>query len=201
MRRLVPTTRPIERLLITSAAVLAALAASEALGETVTPQETSLQGRANALELDAETSEALIRTSLVKSGLGESRADRIVVALAGARKSLGRSSEAATRRAGLQLRERLDCADYDWLLFAGGVSNRVVVRSTAERQPGGLQPGDVILEYGGRRIFRVSDFKHFSRGTVPGQTARLVIERDGRRLALLVANPLAIAVAPERREP
>jgi hypothetical protein len=40
MRRLVPTTRPIERVLITSATVLAALAASEALGETVTPRSS-----------------------------------------------------------------------------------------------------------------------------------------------------------------
>jgi hypothetical protein len=68
----------------------------------------------------------------------------------------------AERLAELESEIRLEVGDedYDWLLFAAGKPNRVLVTDLISRSPGeraGLEKGDMILTYDGLKIFRPRD--------------------------------------------
>lgn len=56
----------------------------------------------------------------------------------------------------------------------------VVPRSPADKA--GLQPYDVILELNGKPVLDVNTFRNEIASTDPGQTARLAIMRDGKKL-------------------
>jgi hypothetical protein len=80
------------------------------------------------------------------------------------------------------LRQEIGEEDFDLLLYATGRKNRVVVDDVLRNSPGdraGLEPGDVVLSYEGRRIFKAPELK---RATVQGRRGdRVVIDvlRDG----------------------
>lgn len=103
------------------------------------------------------------------------------------------------------LREELGEEDFDRLLYATGRPNRMVVRNVLDRSPAfdaGLQPGDVIVRYDGRRIFSHGELK---RGTVGGEAGEFVtveVQRSGDLVTLdVVRGPLGVMLQAENRPP
>lgn len=106
---------------------------------------------------------------------------------------------------GRALREELGDDRYDWLLFAAGRPNRVIVQSVMERSPaseGGLQAGDAILSYGGTRLFDVSTLRDATTGGRAGESVAVDVARGGERLRLYVPRgPLGIRLEELRQRP
>lgn len=104
-----------------------------------------------------------------------------------------------------QLRGDLGDDRYDLLLYATGKRNRVVVKDLLQRAPGsdaGLQPGDEVLRYDGRRIFRTVELKDATVQGTPGERIALDVNRDGEVLRLYVERgPLGIQTRESRRLP
>jgi len=80
------------------------------------------------------------------------------------------------------MREEYGEERFDWILYAAGRKNRVVVDSVfGESAAGeaGLEPGDVILSYADSRVF---DGRELRQGTFEGELGELVLleyERNG----------------------
>jgi hypothetical protein len=71
------------------------------------------------------------------------------------------------------LRSEIGDETYDQLLYATGRNNRVVVHDVLRGSPGesaGLAPGDVLLSYNGRRIFKPAELVEATTRTKPGET-------------------------------
>jgi hypothetical protein len=103
------------------------------------------------------------------------------------------------------LQEELGEESYDWLLFATGEPNRVVVRDVLDQSPAreaGLESGDAILRYDGRRIFRVGELR---RATALGELGEFVgveVLRKGQAVELYVPRgPLGVLLKTESRAP
>lgn len=101
-----------------------------------------------------------------------------------------------------ELREEAGEEDYDLLLYATGRMNRVVIDGVLRDSPGdqaGLEPGDVVLSYEGRRIYKAPELK---RATIQGQVGdRVTIDvlRDGERVRVYaLRGPLGARLRPER---
>ena len=80
------------------------------------------------------------------------------------------------------LREELGDADYDRYLYATGQSNRVRVAEVIETSPGaqaGLQAGDVVLSYGGERVFNFRELIALTSAGEPGEMVAVELVRDG----------------------
>ncbi len=60
------------------------------------------------------------------------------------------------------------------------------VMSGSPAESGGLQSGDVIVEFEGRKTSEVPDLQRVVADTEPGKTARLTVLRDGKRQTLAV---------------
>lgn len=89
-----------------------------------------------------------------------------------------------------QLREELGDDAYERYLTANGRSTRVSVSSVLEGSPAlsaGLQPGDEIVRYDGRRVFSMDEITSLQMQGAAGQSVLLDIERDG--LLMQVALP------------
>lgn len=82
----------------------------------------------------------------------------------------------------LGLRQELGDEDYDLMLYATGQKNRAVIRDVLPNSPGesfGFQPGDVVLTYGGERIFRPRELRHATASGEPGEWVIVEVLRDG----------------------
>jgi hypothetical protein len=93
--------------------------------------------------------------------------------------------EVLARRAGL--REELGDGSFDLLLYATGRNNRVIVADVLRGSPGeraGLQPGDVLIAYGERRVFHPIELQHATTGGKAGDRVPVWVLRDGERLRL-----------------
>lgn len=80
------------------------------------------------------------------------------------------------------LREDLGDENYDYLLYAVGKDNRLVVgdvlkSSAAERA--GLEPGDIVQRYDGQRIFNRNELQTATTQGKAGSTVAVDIERRG----------------------
>jgi hypothetical protein len=80
------------------------------------------------------------------------------------------------------LREDLGEENYDYLLYAVGKDNRLVVgdvlkSSAAERA--GLEPGDIVQRYDGQRIFDRNELRTATIQGKAGSTVAVDVERDG----------------------
>ena len=106
---------------------------------------------------------------------------------------------------GRALREELGDDRYDWLLFASGRPNRVIVQSVMERSPAGdagLLAGDAILSYGGTRLFDVSALRDATTGGRPGESVPVDVARGGERIRLYVPRgPLGVRLEELRQRP
>jgi hypothetical protein len=102
---------------------------------------------------------------------------------------------------------RTDLGDdrFDLLLFATGRHNRVVVTDLLEGSPAqraGLQPGDEILSYADRRVFRGAELKHATTVGTAGERVPLEVLRDGSRVRVWVPRgPLGIRMQQASRPP
>jgi hypothetical protein len=105
----------------------------------------------------------------------------------------------------LELRAELGDERFDLLLFATGRHNRVVVTDLLSDSPAeraGVRPGDEILSYAERRIFRGMELKAATTEGEAGERVELVVLRDGSRERLWVPRgPLGIRMRPANRPP
>ena len=60
------------------------------------------------------------------------------------------------------------------------------VRGGSPAEKGGLRGGDVIVEFAGQKITNIYDYTYALDAAKIGQPARMVVERDGRRVTLEV---------------
>jgi len=86
------------------------------------------------------------------------------------------------------LREELgDDNVYDRLLYATGRQNRVAVIDVMRNSPAeqyGLQAGDVVLSYDGRRVFSARELQKATAAGEAGIMVLVEVERDGSRVNL-----------------
>jgi hypothetical protein len=103
------------------------------------------------------------------------------------------------------LREEHGDERYDWILFASGRNNRVVVDRVLPDSAAsevGLEPGDVFLAYDEERVFDAGALQRATSGGVFGETVGVDVLRDGERIRLYPSRgPLGVGLRVERREP
>jgi hypothetical protein len=104
-----------------------------------------------------------------------------------------------------RLREEHGDDRYDLLLYAAGHGNRVVVADVLADSPAsraGLEQGDVIRSYAGRRLFDMADLLRTTSGGEPGHPTELRIERNGEEIRYFVPRgPLGVRIRRDRRVP
>lgn len=85
---------------------------------------------------------------------------------------------------------------YDRYLYASGRPNRVVVGDVYQGSPAadiGLQPGDMLIELDGQRVYRTDDLLSIAANGSDGASVPLVVQRDGSYVQLYVPRgPLGI---------
>lgn len=95
-----------------------------------------------------------------------------------------------------RVRESIGDDSYDRYLYAMGQPNRVAVQQVLEGSPAqraGLRSGDLLLSYGGERLFTLNELVQHSRSGANGETVTLEIVRDGRLTHLYIPRgPLGI---------
>jgi hypothetical protein len=94
------------------------------------------------------------------------------------------------------LRAELGDADYERYLQADGRPTTVPVRDVLASSPAersGLQPGDEIVAYNGRRIFDMRELNALTLEGTPGESVVIDVRRDGQNLQLVMPRgPLGI---------
>jgi hypothetical protein len=95
------------------------------------------------------------------------------------------------------LRAELGDAEYEKYLQGTGRPTTISVRDVLPNSPAqavGLQPGDEILAYNGKRVFDIGELNQLTNALKPGQTVALQLERDGQRLQVYVqSGPIGIS--------
>ena len=89
------------------------------------------------------------------------------------------------------LRQELGDADYERYLESNGRSTRVAVSSVLESSPAqtaGLQNGDEIVNYDGKRIFSMTDLNQQTMQGEPGQNVVVDFMRDGVLMQVAIAR-------------
>lgn len=103
------------------------------------------------------------------------------------------------------VRDYLGDDGFDRYLYSVGTPNRVAVGSVIETSPAeqaGLRPGDVILSYGGQRVFQTGELIEMRSAGNSGEPVSLVIVRDGQRMQLTIPRgPMGVNTRPTRMEP
>ncbi len=103
------------------------------------------------------------------------------------------------------LRAELGDEDFDRFLYATGRPNRIVVRDTLTSGPAdqaGLQPGDAIVSYDGRRVFDTRSLIGMTQDGDFGAPTAVEVERAGERLVLYVPRgPLGVNMRSSVRKP
>lgn len=111
----------------------------------------------------------------------------------------------ATRNVELELRKDLGDELYDFMLFGAGRANRVLVRDVfrgSAAEAAGVQPGDVIVSYGGQRVFSPRELRGLTTRGQRGQPTSMQVQRGGQLLDLsLPAGPIGAPVRRARRAP
>jgi membrane-associated protease RseP (regulator of RpoE activity) len=72
----------------------------------------------------------------------------------------------------------------DWYDGKGALMERVMSDTPASRA--GLKAGDIILEYGGKKVESIAELRTMLRETKRGATVQLVILRDGKTRTVTV---------------
>lgn len=103
------------------------------------------------------------------------------------------------------LRAQLGEEALDRYLFASGERNRIRIQSVIDASPAaaaGMQAGDIIYRYGGRRIFSTSDLRTAMMSGNAGESVSVEVTRDGsRRSFYVIRGPLGVRLSPARIEP
>ena len=94
---------------------------------------------------------------------------------------------------------------WDQLLYASGQPNRVQVREVLEdstADAAGMLPGDVILRYGERAVFKIEWLQAATAHGVPGTPVSVEVMRDGEVLYLEVERgPLGTLIRNVQQVP
>lgn len=94
---------------------------------------------------------------------------------------------------------------YDRYLYATGQPNRVVVTSVIQESPAelaGIQDGDIILDYDGKRIFAWSELRDATSEGERGEYIRLTIQRKTERISLLLPRgPIGVRMGNKTIDP
>lgn len=94
------------------------------------------------------------------------------------------------------LRTEIGDDAYARYLEVQGQPTSVTVTQVMSGSPGnsaGLQPGDQLVSYSGRRVFDVADLRHQTMQGDPGEDVVIEVDRDGMRIQLTVPRgPIGI---------
>ncbi|MEE9606130.1 MAG: PDZ domain-containing protein [Myxococcota bacterium] len=94
---------------------------------------------------------------------------------------------------------------YDWALYTRGRPNRVRVTTVLAGSPAetaGIQVGDVVERYDGRRILNVRDLPGLTTAGSAGALTSMDVERGGETLRFYVPRgPLGVHIAPILQQP
>jgi hypothetical protein len=94
------------------------------------------------------------------------------------------------------LRRELGDAAYDRYLYASGQPNRIAVTSVIQTSPAetaGLRPGDILLQYGGERIYSAQQLTSLRSSGARGAPVTVDIIRDGQPLRITMPRgPMGI---------
>ncbi len=103
------------------------------------------------------------------------------------------------------IRRELGDDAYDRYLFASGRPNRVAVANVIETSAAervGLREGDVILSYGGERLFETGQLINLRSAGVRGEPVNLEIIRDGQFMRITMPRgAMGINTQPEVMDP
>lgn len=106
-------------------------------------------------------------------------------------------------RAGL--REEIGDESFDLLLYATGRNNRVLIADVLRDSPGdraGFRPGDVVLSYDGRRIFKTTGLQRATTQGRLGDGVVVEVLRGGEVIRLYPARgPMGFRLKPTRQMP
>jgi hypothetical protein len=94
------------------------------------------------------------------------------------------------------LRAELGDVDYERYLQADGRPTAIPVRDVLASSPAersGLQPGDEIVAYGGKRVFDMGELNALTLEGVPGESVVVDVRRNGQSLQLVMPRgPLGV---------
>jgi membrane-associated protease RseP (regulator of RpoE activity) len=103
------------------------------------------------------------------------------------------------------LRSELGDERYDWLLFASGQNNRVLVQSVLDgsaASEAGLQPGDAILSYGDARLFEAGALRDATTQGRAGETVEVQVVRGKEVMRVFVPRgPLGVRLTETQMRP
>jgi C-terminal processing protease CtpA/Prc len=103
------------------------------------------------------------------------------------------------------VRDEIGDDAYDRYLYALGETNRVRVDDVLAQSPAsaaGLLAGDIIVRYADARIFAPGELVAQTRDGTAGETVRLEIVRNGKRLEIEVPRgPLGLRIAGTQASP
>ncbi len=103
------------------------------------------------------------------------------------------------------LRSELGDERYDWLLFASGQNNRVLVQSVLDGSPAseaGLEPGDAILSYGDARLFGAGALRDATTQGRAGETVEVEVVRGDEVMRVFVPRgPLGVRLTETQMRP
>ncbi len=105
----------------------------------------------------------------------------------------------------LSLREDLGEQDYDYLLYAMGQDNRVVVSDVlhgSAAEAAGVLPGDIVQRYDGARIFNRGELRRATTEGRAGSNVAIDVARGGEsRRVYLPRGPLGVTLKAESLPP
>ena len=103
------------------------------------------------------------------------------------------------------LRDEFGDEAYDWLLYASGRANRVMVGGVLESSPAaqaGLESGDLVFSYDGVRIFSAGELQVATSEGAAGRRVVLVLDRGAERVWIYtVRGPLGVRLGTLRVKP
>jgi membrane-associated protease RseP (regulator of RpoE activity) len=161
----------------------------------------------------AETQDQRLAVDLIVAGFAPDRAEWInrriqelrmqaMQAQSEARRE-GRPPHADVETA--TLRTELGDQDYERFLIARGVPTRVNIMSVLASSPAeraGMQRGDEISSYDGKRVFNVPDLNELALGGTSGESVVVDVRRNGENLRfVLPRGPLGVLSGYDVRGP
>ncbi len=152
----------------------------------------------------SEEAERRFTERLVAAGFSPDRADWIIrrteelrMETLQAQYDAQRGGRPVQPRSPMQtLRAELGDADYERYLQADGRPASIPVRDVLASSPAersGLQPGDEILSYGGKRVFDMPELNSLTLEGTPGESVLVEVRRNGQSMQLVIPRgPLGV---------
>jgi hypothetical protein len=103
------------------------------------------------------------------------------------------------------LRDEIGDDNYDLLLYATGMNNRVIINDVLRASPAmdaGILPGDALVGYDGRRIFNLFELKRATTEGKAGSTVAIDVVRAGAPLRIYAPRgPLGVTLKADVQSP